>query len=65
MDKGSDLLKVTDFGLAKDFGGVDAKLSTSCGTPDFAGTLIQLQVFVWHALDPNQVLLDYLKIAYK
>jgi calcium/calmodulin-dependent protein kinase I len=36
MDKGSDLLKVTDFGLAKDFGGVDAKLSTSCGTPDFA-----------------------------
>jgi serine/threonine protein kinase len=47
MDKGSDLLKVTDFGLAKDFGGVDAKLSTSCGTPDFAGTSIfRLQVFV-------------------
>jgi serine/threonine protein kinase len=40
MSKDSDVIKVTDFGLAKDFGGVDAKLSTSCGTPDFAGMLI-------------------------
>jgi len=35
LAKGSLEIKVTDFGLAKDFGG-EAKLSTSCGTPDFA-----------------------------
>lgn len=43
MDKDSTVIKVTDFGLAKDFGGTDAKLSTSCGTPDFAGTLNYLR----------------------
>jgi len=37
----NEIIKVTDFGLSKDFG--EAALQTSCGTPDYVGTCTLLK----------------------